>query len=130
MTQDPLGDQNPKKDSRIASDSHTENFTSSEIEEIAADLDLTKFQIRCLATLSKQDRHGLGIKDELNDYYSQEVNHGRLYPNLDKLVNRGLVDKSERDRRTNNYAISPKGQAVLECEIGWLEEQIDRGESA
>ncbi len=26
--------------------------------------------------------HGLAIKDELEDYYESEVNHGRLYPTL------------------------------------------------
>lgn len=26
--------------------------------------------------------HGLAIKEELEDYYEQEVHHGRLYPNL------------------------------------------------
>lgn len=128
MTKDPVGDDYPQKVSSTASNNHTENFTSSEIEELATDL--TKFQVRCLATLTHHDRHGLGIKDELNDYYSKEVNHGQLYPNLDTLVNTGLVEKGKRDRRTNNYAISPKGKAVLDHELGWLEEQINGGESA
>ncbi|ELZ20434.1 PadR family transcriptional regulator [Natrinema limicola JCM 13563] len=35
--------------------------------------------------------YGLAIKRELEDYYGTEVNHGRLYPNLDELVDLGLV---------------------------------------
>ena len=36
--------------------------------------------------------HGLAIKEELEGYYESEVNHGRLYPNLDTLVEKGLRD--------------------------------------
>ncbi|MFO7907959.1 MAG: helix-turn-helix transcriptional regulator [Pirellulaceae bacterium] len=47
--------------------------------------------------------HGLAIKEELEDYYEKEIHHGRLYPNLDTLVEKGLVEKGQRDRRTNYY---------------------------
>ena len=35
--------------------------------------------------------HGLAIKEEIKDYYEGEIYHGRLYPNLDTLVEKGLV---------------------------------------
>jgi len=35
-----------------------------------------------------EEPHGLAVKDELDDYYEQEINHGRLYPNLDDLVDK------------------------------------------
>lgn len=41
---------------------------------------------------------GLSIKDELDEYYGSEINHGRLYPNFDSLVEKGLVDKGENRR--------------------------------
>jgi len=47
--------------------------------------------------------YGLGIKRELEIIRDEEVNHGRLYPNLDDLVDAGLLRKGERDRRTNTY---------------------------
>jgi DNA-binding PadR family transcriptional regulator len=37
--------------------------------------------------------HGLAIKAELDGYYEQKINHGRLYLNLDSLVEKGLVEK-------------------------------------
>lgn len=42
--------------------------------------------------------HGLAIKDDLEEYYETEIHHGRLYPNLDTLVEKGLVEKGQRDR--------------------------------
>lgn len=83
--------------------------------------DLTKFQTRALAVVASGDgMHGLAIKEELEDYYESEVNHGRLYPNLDDLVEQGLVEKSELDGRTNEYAITADGQSFLESELDWL----------
>lgn len=47
--------------------------------------------------------YGLAIKRELEVMRDEEVNHGRLYPNLDDLVDAGLLRKGERDKRTNTY---------------------------
>lgn len=66
---------------------------------------------------------GLKIKDEMETYYACEVNHGRLYPNLDALVDRGLVSKSQRDRRTNEYELTERGQQVLETRRQWETER-------
>ena len=62
---------------------------------------------------------GLAIKEELANYYEGEINHGRLYPNLDTLVNRGFVEKGEIDRRTNSYDISKAGRTALAKRRGW-----------
>jgi DNA-binding PadR family transcriptional regulator len=53
--------------------------------------DLTTFQHNILAILAEESRDGLAIKRELESYYGSEVNHGRLYPNLDDLVNNAVV---------------------------------------
>lgn len=71
--------------------------------------DLTAFQQNILIILAEEPRYGLAIKRKLEDYYDTEVNHGRLYPNLDDLVELGLVEKSELDKRTNQYELSEKG---------------------
>ncbi|MFC6766046.1 PadR family transcriptional regulator [Natrinema soli] len=113
-------------DKRNATSKNTRNSRNGDIQSIAADL--TKFQVRILAILAADDRYGLAVKEELSEYYGEEINHGRLYPNLDDLVGQELVDKSELDKRTNNYAISPKGKAALEYEMEWLEEQITEGD--
>ena len=72
--------------------------------------DLTAFQRDILYVIDgKDDPHGLAIKSSLEDHYQTDVNHGRLYPNLDKLVENGLVSKGEYDKRTNMYALTEKG---------------------
>lgn len=42
-----------------------------------------------------EEPHGLALKDELDDYYEQEINHGRLCPGLDGLVDKGLLKTGE-----------------------------------
>lgn len=77
--------------------------------------ELTAFQRNILTVLAEQPRYGLAIKRELESYYGEEVNHGRLYPNLDDLVSKGFVEKSELDKRTNEYALTDDGvEAVLD----------------
>lgn len=58
---------------------------------------------------STHDRpHGLAIKHDLEVVRDEEVNHGRLYPNLDDLVRNGFVSKGEQDKRTNGYGATEK----------------------
>jgi PadR family transcriptional regulator, regulatory protein PadR len=52
--------------------------------------DLTAFQRDALYVIAGlDDPHGLAIKEELEEYYNKTVHHGRLYSNLDTLVNKG-----------------------------------------
>jgi DNA-binding PadR family transcriptional regulator len=81
--------------------------------------ELTAFQRNILTILAEEARYGLAIKRELEDYYDSEVNHGRLYPNLDDLVEMGLVEKSELDKRTNQYALTEGGEEALLAQFEW-----------
>jgi len=82
--------------------------------------ELSAFQRDLLHILAGlNEPHGLAVKEELEDYYDKEVNHGRLYPNLDKLAKFGLVEKGEIDDRTNFYEITDEGQAVLDQRAEW-----------
>ncbi len=82
--------------------------------------DLTGFQRDLLYTVAGLDEpHGLAIKEELEKYYGTEIHHGRLYPNLDTLVDKGLVDKGELDRRTNYYVVTDEGREILEQRREW-----------
>jgi len=79
--------------------------------------DLTGFQRDTLEAIQRLegesiDVYGLAIKETLSEDYG-EVNHGRLYPNLDVLVERGLVEKSELDKRTNQYVLTDAGEQLL-----------------
>lgn len=59
--------------------------------------DLTGFQRDVLVVIAGlDDPHGLAIKDEIEHYYESEIHHGRLYPNLDELVEAGLIEKGKR----------------------------------
>jgi len=87
--------------------------------------DLTGFQRDLLYVVAGQDEpHGLAIKDELEDYYEKEIHHGRLYPNLDTLVEKGLLEKGEQDRRTNYYIVTTRGQRELDARRQWEEQYL------
>ena len=86
--------------------------------------DLSLFQVVSLAIIVDEPRYGLAIKRELEEFYDQEVNHGRLYPNLDELVEKGLAEKSELDKRTNEYAGTDAGEEVLEEFDSWLADRL------
>lgn len=91
--------------------------------------DLTGFQRDLLYVVAGlSEPHGLAIKDELEDYYQGEIHHGRLYPNLDTLVDKGLVAKSQKDRRTNQYEITDRGRRELESRREWEAQYIDADE--
>lgn len=57
--------------------------------------------------------HGLGIRDYLVDAYDEQIRPPRIYDNLDKLADRGLVEKSEKDKRTNEYTLTDLGRREL-----------------
>lgn len=81
---------------------------------------LTHFQRDILTVATGLDEpHGLAIKAELEAAYGTDVNHGRLYPNLDSLVNQGLLEKGTIDRRTNSYTITDKGREWLARQAAW-----------
>jgi len=89
--------------------------------------DLTGFQRDLLVAISEVEENGsprdkfdydeptgqcIRVQAE-NDGY-ENINHGKLYPNLDTLKNKGLVEKVEVDRRTNGYKLSDLGAEFLE----------------
>jgi PadR family transcriptional regulator PadR len=88
--------------------------------------DLTGFQRDLLYVVAGLDEpHGLAVKEELEGYYEKEVHHGRLYPNLDTLVEKGLVEKGSIDRRTNYYALTRRGRRELQDRREWEDGYLD-----
>lgn len=88
--------------------------------------DLTGFQRDLLyAIAGLENPKGLAIKEVLDDYYGRGINHGRLYPNLDTLVDKGLIEKGKKDDRTNEYNLTTRGKRELEARRKWEEEFVD-----
>ncbi|ELZ76091.1 DNA-binding protein [Haloferax volcanii] len=81
-------------------------------------LDLSEFQQQVVKAIIEIEQrggepYGLGIKELLSERYNKEVNHGRLYPNLDDLVEQGIIEKSELDKRTNAYESTASARAMV-----------------
>ena len=88
--------------------------------------DLTGFQRDLLFVIAGlNEPHGIGVKEEVQQYYEGEIHHGRLYPNLDTLVDKGLVKKSQKDRRTNAYSITGRGHREIEARQEWEGQYLD-----
>jgi len=87
--------------------------------EIVQSFELTGFQRDLLCVIAGTEQpSGQTIRDELQEY-TQNINHGRLYPNLDQLVDYSLVQKGKQDQRTNYYEISESGKELLSQHREW-----------
>lgn len=69
--------------------------------------------------------YGLALKRNLSEKYGEEVNHGRLYPNLDDLVQMGFVEKSELDKRTNEYRLTERASVMLDGALKAFEDAVE-----
>lgn len=87
--------------------------------------ELTSFQRDLLYVIAgKTKPSGQEIKTDLEESMG-EITHGRLYPNLDTLVEKGYVDKGQSDRRTNFYKITQKSLDDLHARREWEEQYVD-----
>lgn len=88
--------------------------------------DLTGFQGVILYVIAGlEEPHSLTVKAELDEYYEQEINHGRPYPNLDDLVEKGLLEKGELDKRTNLYTMTKRGKCEIEARRDWENQYLE-----
>lgn len=88
--------------------------------------DLTGFQRDLLYVVAGLDApKGLAVKEELDSYYGTDINHGRLYPNLDTLVEKGLIEKGRIDDRTNSYSLTQRGDRELQARREWEDQYVD-----
>ncbi len=82
--------------------------------------ELTGFQRDLLYVVAGLDgENGLSIQEELEQYYSHDLNHGRLYPNLDTLVEEGYIEKTELDGRSYGFSLTEKGEMLIENRQQW-----------
>lgn len=88
--------------------------------------DLTGFQRDLLTVIAGlEEPNGLEIKSEMEEYYESTINHGRLYPNLDTLVERALVEKTKQDERTNAYRLTESGADLLSERREWESQYVE-----
>lgn len=91
-------------------------------------LELTSFQRDLLYVAAGHDRpSGQEIKDDVEGEYN-EITHGRLYPNLDTLAEKGYVEKGRINRRTNYYAITDRGMDAIKERRAWEDQHVDLDE--
>ncbi|ELZ38996.1 helix-turn-helix transcriptional regulator [Halorubrum tebenquichense] len=112
----------------------TTTSDTSETNSTLHHTDLSAFQIDLLTVCarleqSKTNVKGLAIKEGLQDIYGEEINHGRLYPNLDELADEGLIGKDEKkiDDRTNSYRVTSRGFELLAQRRDHLTAAVDGG---
>lgn len=84
--------------------------------------DLSAFQRDILWVAAANPRSsGQAIARGLREYgYTGEIYSGRLYPNLDRLVEKGLLEKGKQDERTNWYNCTTRAERALHDRLGWL----------
>ncbi|SDE76740.1 helix-turn-helix transcriptional regulator [Halorientalis regularis] len=82
--------------------------------------ELTGFQRDLLYVVAGlDDPHGLAVTDEFDEYYERDIQHGRLYPNLDTLLEKALIEKRATDRRTNAYSLTGRAKREIEARREW-----------
>lgn len=87
--------------------------------------ELTSFQRDLLYVIAgKSEPSGQDIKADLQESMG-EITHGRLYPNLDTLVEKGYVNKGQSDRRTNFYQITDEGIDDLRARREWEDQYVE-----
>lgn len=75
---------------------------------------LSALQWDLLWTLSKRgSSKGIAVRQGIVDYYGEEVPYSEVYPNLDALVDLGLVVKRTNGGHTNEYELTEKGRCTL-----------------
>lgn len=79
--------------------------------------ELTFFQLEILKELKFSPKYGLELIKNLN------VSSGRLYPNLKRLENLGLIEGVKKDNRIY-YSLSEKGIQEFENIFYWISDYI------
>ena len=89
--------------------------------------DLTAFQTHLLCLIYRLGpTEGVTLQHALEELYPEEINHGRLYPSLDRMVESGLLSKQtkESDKRRKEYALTGRGEWVAEEYLRFVQAMI------
>ena len=94
-----------------------ENDSALDFASYNLPTDLTAFQANLLCLIYRLGpAEGVDLQEALEDIYPEPINHGRLYPGLDRLVEKGLISKQTKasDKRRNAYATVGRGDWAVE----------------
>lgn len=90
----------------------------------------TGFQRDLLFVLNGlEEPNGQEIKSELERSQGRTIQHGRLYTNLDALVEEGYIKKGEQDGRSNRYVLTNRGEEILQDRFEWQRGYLSRNRS-
>ena len=87
-------------------------------------LPLAPAALHILLSLAAEPRHGYGVMQDVSRQSNGQykLGPGTLYDNLQKLMDRGLVDESrgpaaDEDQRRRYYELTPLGRRVLAADV-------------
>ena len=86
-------------------------------------VELTAFQwslLQAASELVKPSGQTIKRHVDASPYHDEDMGHGRLYPNLEAIIEAGYVKKGEQDARTNYYEITDEGKDALETRAAYL----------
>ena len=82
--------------------------------------ELTAIQRDLLFVVSgMDDSSGKAIKSELESTQDRDLLAGRVYTNLNELVDENLIDKGSKNGRTNEYSLTEKGHEAVKNRRRW-----------
>ena len=97
-------------------------------KNIGTFLPMSPAALHILVSLAGDDLHGYAIMQEVTRQSGGQykLSPGTLYDNLQKLIERGLVQElgrrpGDEDPRRRYYRLSPAGRAVLGAEVERLD---------
>jgi DNA-binding PadR family transcriptional regulator len=104
------------------------------IEEVSSFIPLSPATLHILLSLAGEQMHGYAIMQEVQRQSEgkYKLGPGTLYDNLQKLMDRGLVEElghrpEDDDPRRRYYKLSSLGRGVLTAEIARLEDVVREG---
>jgi len=103
-------------------------------EDLNPFLPLSPATLHILLSLAGEELHGYGIMQEVQrrSEGKYKLGPGTLYDNLQKLIERRLVEElgrrpEDEDPRRRYYRLSPLGRGVLSAEIARLDDVVREG---
>ena len=110
-----------------STDTHSIDFSSYNLPT-----DLTAFQVHLLWLIYRLGpAEGVELQGALEELYPEDINHGRLYPSLDRMVDSQLVNKQtkESDKRRKEYTLTGRGEWVAEEYRNFIDEMVGLGDT-